>query len=158
MIIPFGSSNKFYYPFYRPGLFFHQKNKHMQRHIISHVAIWLLSVIMIIFGLQHFINPRGMINYVPPFIPGGIIWVYFAGAAFILSAISFLLDKWVKLAAYLLASLLFIFVLTIHLPNYLSAGSVDMQQAALVNILKDSAIAAFALHIAGSAHHQKMVY
>ena len=130
----------------------------MKRHIVAHVAIWILSIVMIIFGIQYFINPRGMFVYVPPYMPGGIIWVYFVGAAFILAAVAFLLDKWVKLAAYLLAALLILFVLGIHLPNYLNAGAADMQQMALVSILKDSAMAAFALHIAGSADHQKMVY
>lgn len=130
----------------------------MKRHIVAHVAIWLLSIVMIIFGIQHFLNPRDLIVYVPPYMPGGIVWVYFAGAAFILAAIAFLLDKWVKVAGYLLAIMLFTFVLTIHVPNYLNAGAVDMKQLALVNLLKDTAIAAFALHIAGSANRQKMVY
>jgi hypothetical protein len=33
-------------------------------------------------------------------------------------------------------------------PNYLDAGDKDMRQLALINILKDTAIIGFALHVA----------
>jgi putative oxidoreductase len=57
----------------------------------------------------------------------------------------------VRLAAYLLAIMLAVFVLTIHLPNYLNSGDKEMQQMALVSLLKDLALSAFALHIASNA-------
>jgi hypothetical protein len=88
--------------------------------VISRVAIYLLSIVMIIFGIYHFMEPHAMLVFVPTNI-------------------------------YSLALLLIIFVLTIHLPNYNHAGDVEMRQNALINMLKDTALAAFALHIAGSA-------
>jgi len=127
-----------------------------QYHIISRVAIYLLSVVLFVFGVFHFIHPHDLLVFVPSFIPGGIIWVYFVGAAFILVALSFLTNKMVKLAGYVLAVLLIIFVLSIHLPNYMNAGDKEMRQMALINILKDTAIVGFALHIAAGAHHQKL--
>jgi len=111
---------------------------------------------MIVFGFQHFSRPRDLVNYVPDFLPGGIIWVYFVGIAFILVAIAFITNRMVKVAGYLLAGILLIFVLTIHLPNYLNAGDKDSKQMALISILKDTAIACFALYIAAGAHHQKL--
>jgi hypothetical protein len=36
----------------------------------------------------------------------------------------------------------------------MNSGDKEMRQMALINILKDTAIAGFALHIAASAHHQ----
>jgi uncharacterized membrane protein len=92
-----------------------------------------------------------MIVFVPNFLPGGIVWVYVVGVAFIIAGLAFLLHKWVKLAGYLLALLLFIFILTIHLPNYLHSGEKDMQQVSLINLLKDAAIAAFAMYVASNA-------
>lgn len=97
-----------------------------------------------------------MMVYIPTSIPGGILWAYFVGAAFILVGISFITNKMVKVAGYLLAVLLFIFILIIHLPNYLYAGDKEMRSLALINILKDTAIAGFAMHIAAGAHHQKL--
>ena len=130
----------------------------MTQRIISKVAIYLLSAVMIIFGIYHFQQPRSLLVFVPTNIPGGITWVYIVGVAFILAALAFITNKFVKLAAYLLALLLFIFVLTIHLPNYNHAGDFEMRQNALINLLKDTALAAFALHIAGSADSHGMKY
>lgn len=130
----------------------------MTQRIISRIAIYLLSVIMIIFGIYHFLHPRNLLVFLPANIPGGITWVYVTGVAFILAALAFITNKWVKLAGYLLAVLLIVFVLTIHLPNYREAGDGDMRQGALINILKDTALAAFALHIAGSADSHGVKY
>ena len=130
----------------------------MTQHIIARIAIYLLAVIMIIFGIYHFQQPRNLLVFVPDNLPGGIIWVYVTGVVFILTAIAFLANKFVKLAAYLLAALLIVFILTIHLPNYRLAGEAEMRQNAFINMLKDLALAAFALHIAGSADKKGMKY
>ena len=127
-----------------------------QYHIISRLAIYLLSIVLFLFGVFHFLYPHDMVVFVPSYLPGGIIWVYFVGAAFILVALAFLTNKMVKLAGYLLAVILVIFILTIHIPNYMNAGDKEMKQMALINLLKDTAIVGFALHIAAGAHHQKL--
>lgn len=62
----------------------------------------------------------------------------------------------VKVSGYLLAVLLVIFILSIHIPNYINAGDKEMKQVALINLLKDTAILGFALHVAAGAHHQKL--
>ncbi|MBI3138853.1 MAG: hypothetical protein HYZ15_09735 [Sphingobacteriales bacterium] len=123
-------------------------------HVISRIAIYILAVVLFIFGIFHFMYPRDLLVYVPDFLPLGIKWAYIVGSAFILVALSYLTNQYVKFSSYLLFVLLIIFILTIHLPNYTNAGDKEMRQLALINILKDSAIAAFALHIAASAYHQ----
>jgi uncharacterized membrane protein len=130
----------------------------MTQHFISRVAIWLLAIVMIVFGIYHFQQPRSMLIFVPDNLPGGITWVYVVGAAFILAALSFITGKFVKITGYLLAALLVIFVITVHLPNYNQAGDAEMKQNAFINILKDMALAAFALHIAGSADSHGVKY
>lgn len=123
-------------------------------HIISRIAIYILAVVLFIFGVFHFMYPRDLLVYVPDFLPLGIKWAYIVGGAFILVALSYLTNQYVKFSSYLLFVLLVIFILTIHLPNYNNAGDKEMRQLALINILKDTAIAAFALHIAAGAYHQ----
>ncbi|HMU46914.1 MAG TPA: hypothetical protein PKC72_11125 [Chitinophagaceae bacterium] len=123
-------------------------------HIISRIAIYILAIVLIVFGINHFMHPRDLMGYVPVWLPGGITWVYVVGVAFILVGLSYFTNQYVKLTSYLLAILLLVFILTIHLPNYNNSGSAEMRQIALVNLLKDSAIMAFALHIAAGAHHQ----
>ena len=123
----------------------------MKKHIVSHIAIYLLSIVMIIFGFYHFKNPRAMMEYVPANLPNPILWVKIVGAAFILAAVSFIFNRYVKVTAYLLALMLLIFAFFIHGEIYMNAGTEEVKVNALINILKDTALAAFALHIAGSA-------
>jgi len=125
-------------------------------HIISRLAIYLLSVVLIAFGIFHFLYPRDLLVYVPLSLVGGIKWAYVVGGAFILVGLSFLTNQFVKVTSYILVVMLIIFILTIHVPNYNHAGDKEMRQLALINILKDSAIMGFALHIAAGAHHQHL--
>ena len=108
---------------------------------------------MIIFGYYHLKNPKAMMEYayIPNNIPNPVLWVKVVGVAFILAAISFILNKYVKIAAYLLAAMLLSFAFFIHFDIYRNASADDVKINALINILKDTALAAFALHIAGSA-------
>ncbi len=125
-------------------------------HLVSRTSIYLLSIVLFSFGVFHFLYPHDLLLYVPQYLPGGIWWVYFVGTAFMLVALSFLTNTLVKFASYVLTALLIIFILCIHMPNYLHAGDKDMKQLALINLLKDTAIACFAMHIAAGAHHQKL--
>jgi len=129
----------------------------MNQHIISRFAIYVLAIVMGYFGVRHFLYPYDLVVKVPDFLPGGVVWVYLTGAAFILAAISFVINVWVRTSAYLLAVLLFSFVFTIHLPNYLETADKTYQTMALTNLLKDAALAAFALYIASNARHQRIL-
>ena len=70
-----------------------------QYHILSRIAIYLLALVMITFGIYHFLKALDLMVYIPSSIPGGIIWAYIVGAAFILVGVSFLTNKMVKVAA-----------------------------------------------------------
>lgn len=129
----------------------------MNQHIISRFAIYVLALVMAFFGIRHFLYPYDLLVKVPDFLPGGIVWVYITGAAFVLAALSFMTNIWVRTAAYLLALLLFVIVFTIHLPNYMETADKAYQQMALTNLLKDAALAAFALYIASNARHQRIL-
>ena len=128
----------------------------MTHHMISRIAVWLLAIVMNVFGIMHFMNPDALVVNVPMYIPGGIIWVYVVGIAFILVALAFIFNRFVAVAGYVLAGLLILFVLTIHLPNWRDSGDPAMRMMAFVNLLKDTAIAAFALFIASNAKNQRL--
>jgi putative oxidoreductase len=129
----------------------------MNQHIVSRIAIYLLAIALFAFGIEHFTHPHDLIIKVPDFLPGGMVWVYGVGVAFMLAAISFVTNIWVRTAAYLLAILLFAFVFTVHLPQYLETADKTYQQMAFTNMLKDAALAAFALYIASNARHQRIL-
>ena len=128
----------------------------MGQHLLSRIAIWLLAIVMLIFGIHHFRHPENMLVFVPNYLPGGVIWVYFVGVAFILAALAFIANRFVSLAGYLLALLLLIFVVLVHWPNYRESGDLEMRQMAFVSILKDTALAAFAIYIASNTKHQRI--
>lgn len=130
----------------------------MPKHIVSHIAIYILSIVMIILGYYHLKYPNNMVEYIPTNLPGGIIWVKIVGAAFIIAAVAFLFNKFAKLAAYLLSILLLIFVFAVHLPAYLHGGMEETRQNAFIHMLMDTALAAFALHIAGSADRKGIIF
>ena len=130
----------------------------MTQRLISRIAIWILAIVMIIFGVYHFRQPHSLLEYVPGNLPGGINSVYVVGSAYILAAIAFISNKFVKVVGYLLAALLLLSVVMIHWPIYMEAGTEDTRQIAFIAILKDMAIAAFALHIAGSADSHGVKY
>jgi uncharacterized membrane protein len=129
----------------------------MNQHIISRIAIWLLAIVMMIFGIYHFRHPENLVIYVPAYFPGnGWVWVYVVGVAFMLTSLAFIINRFVSIAGYLLAALLLAFVVLVHWPNYQDSGDAEMRQLAFVNMLKDTALAGFAIYIASNAKHQRL--
>lgn len=94
-----------------------------------------------VFGLLHFMNASAMAGMVP--LPGGVFWVYLTGVALIAAAVSLLIGKYARLAALLLGVMLFIFALSIHLPNLIGGD-----QASMSSLLKDFALAGAAWALA----------
>jgi len=127
-----------------------------QYHPVSRVAIYTLAVVLISLGIFHMIRPYDLLVYVPMNLFGGVTWVYIVGICFIAVGVSFMINQYVKITSYLLAALLIVIILFIHVPNALNAGMEEMRTFAIINIMKDTAIAGFALHIAASAHHQHL--
>lgn len=127
----------------------------MKEETISRISVIILSIVLGAFGIYHFVHPSNMLIFVPNFLPGTrdtwIFGVYIIGGVIILAALALLAHKYVRIAGYCLALLLFAFVLIIHLPNYLNAGDADSKTTAFIDILQDLAISAFAMYIASNA-------
>lgn len=102
----------------------------------------LYGLPLLVFGLLHFVGAQMMAAMVPPFIPGGIAWVYITGVALILAAVAIMANKMIGLASLLLGIMLLSFALTIHLP--LVAGG---DQLAMPNLLKDLSLTGAAFYI-----------
>jgi len=125
-------------------------------HLFSRISIYILAIVLICIGVYHLTKPDDLLVYVPSFLPGGIKWAYLVGTCFILVGISFITNYYVKITSYLLSFFLFFFVITVHVPNFFNAAMADMRIFALINILNNTAIGAFALHIGAGAHHQHL--
>jgi uncharacterized membrane protein len=107
----------------------------------------LYAVPFIVFGINHFMYAGQMKNYVPSFFPLKTLLVYLTGLALIAAGVSIITKIRIRLASLLLAAMLFIFVLTMHIPGLFKEATMQM---AMVAMLKDLGLAAAALMIAGT--------
>jgi putative oxidoreductase len=116
---------------------------------ISKIGTIFYALVIGFFGLNHFMNGTGMQKMVPSFLPGGVIWVYITGTCLLAAAIAFLINRQVRLAGLLLALFLLLIVVTVHLPAVLNAPDDGSRRFPMVNLIKDTGLAAAALLVAG---------
>lgn len=103
----------------------------------------------LVFGSLHLMNGSQMAGMVPPFVPGGVFWIYFTGAAMILAALAIITGKQGRSACFGLALLLLLFIVTVHLPGMGSADGAQKMMS-MMNFLKDTSLLGAALAIAGT--------
>lgn len=100
-----------------------------------------------IIGLNHFLMTDVFLGMMSTFIPGGAYTILLTGALLITFSISIMLNKFIKIACFGLAALLFIFILSIHIPGLFNIDP-KVSQFALIELLKDTALMGGALMIA----------
>jgi putative oxidoreductase len=113
---------------------------------LSKISKFLIAIPAALFGIFHFMGAEMMAPMVP--IPGGVIWVYLTGAAFIAAAVAIIIGKKARLAATLLAVMILLFTLLIHLPAVIEGG--DGGQMAMVDVLKGLMISGGIIILAGN--------
>ena len=109
---------------------------------ITSLGKWLFILPFTVFGFMHLAKADQMTGLVPAFMPGGSMWIYLTGLAQLAFAASVIIGKYDKLASLLCALMLFIFILTLHLPGL---SSFQMSDLAMRNMLKDLGLIAGAL-------------
>lgn len=122
----------------------------IKNYIPSNVARMVFAATMALFGVFHFLGAKGMAGMVPAylgFLPAEI-WVYLTGLGLLAAAAAFILDQKVKLAGYLLALMLVLFVLMLHAP---CLGDAEKGQMAMVMMLKDLGLAMCSVLIANAS-------
>ncbi len=98
-------------------------------------------------GFVHLTNARRMEWLVPPYIPGGVFWVYFTGAAMVLAALAILTGRHGRKASFGLALMLLAFIVTVHLPGMTNPAT---KMVSTMNFFKDMGLMGGALVIAGT--------
>ncbi len=98
---------------------------------------YLLLVFLLGFGVKHFMDGSELAGLVPPFFPGGIVWIYVTGGAMLLAVVSGMIGKWDKLAFTLAGFMILLFALTIHLRGLMDGGNPRV----LFDLLKDIGLA-----------------
>ncbi len=120
----------------------------MKNLISTRLATIIFAVIIGIFGANNIMHAKVMSADIPSFLPLPRILIYISGTGFLLAAVAFILDRYAKLAGYLLALLLLVKVFSVDLIQIGHAADVTMKMFFIKNILKDAALAMAAVLIA----------
>ena len=78
------------------------------------------SVMLIAYGIDHYLYTKLVATLVPSWIPFPIFWTYLAGTALIAAGVAIILKIKLKLTGILLATMIFLWMVTIHLPNVIT--------------------------------------
>jgi putative oxidoreductase len=106
----------------------------------------LFAMPFAIFGINHFLMTDYYVGMLTSFIPLGAYTIILTGIMLIAASISIILSKFVKISTILLAILLFIFILTIHIPHLMTETD---KTVTLIALLKDISLMGGSLMIAG---------
>lgn len=102
------------------GLLFLPKEEIHRAHGLDKL-VWfgplLVAIAMGIFGADHLTFTKFVATIVPKWMPWRLFWAYFVGFALLAAALSLATRVCWRLAATLLGSMLFLFVLLMHIPN-----------------------------------------
>jgi putative oxidoreductase len=113
---------------------------------ISTIGRILFALPFAAFGINHFIMMDYYLGTLTSFIPRSPYVMMLTGVLLIAVSISIITKKLVRLSTILLAIMLFIFIITIHIPHLV--GGIDTETA-LIALLKDISLMGGSLMIAG---------
>lgn len=77
-------------------------------------------IVMIEFGIDHFIYIDFIKMLVPAWLPGQVFWTYLAGAALIAAGLAIIFKVMTKLSAALLGIVILIWLFVLHIPRAIS--------------------------------------
>jgi putative oxidoreductase len=98
------------------------------------------------FGINHLIMMDYYLGIISSFIPLGAYTIILTGLMLIAVSISIIVKKFIRISTLILAILLFLFIVTIHIPHLISG--ID-QTVTLITLLKDISLMGGSLMIAG---------
>jgi uncharacterized membrane protein len=122
----------------------------MKNFIPTNVARIIFAITIAFFGLGHITGADQMAGMLAGW-PMATALIYISGICLILAAVSFAINKKVKLAGYLLALLLILIVTCVHIPGLLHATDAMGKMLETSMAVKDTAIAMGAIVIANEA-------
>ena len=122
----------------------------MNNLIPTRVASIIYALTIAGFGVRNFMKADDMDTNVQDYMPGDIIWLYITGTCMILAAIAIILNnKLTRIACYLLALMLIIFICLLHIKPALNGNP--------ANLLRDTAIAMGAIIIGNLAPGRRKI-
>jgi uncharacterized membrane protein YphA (DoxX/SURF4 family) len=90
---------------------------------LSFLGKYFYGIMLVIFGIDHFLYTDFVKTLVPLWIPGNIFWTYVAGIALIGAGLSFIINFKVKPISMLTGAMLFIWLILLHIPRSFAADN-----------------------------------
>src|SRR5512133_69725 len=113
---------------------------------ITTIGRILFAIPFGIFGINHFLMTDYYVGMLTSFVPRSAYSIILVGILLIGASISIIFKEYVRISTILLACLLFIFIVTIHIPHLF----VDADRTtAIIALLKDVSLMGGSLMIAG---------
>ncbi len=106
----------------------------------------LFALPFAVFGINHFVMMDYYMGMLTSFIPQTAFVMILTGILLLAASISIITKKLVKISTLLLAVLLFIFIVTIHIPHLINGVDTTVT---LIALLKDISLMGGSLMIAG---------
>ena len=94
---------------------------------ITTIGRILFALPFAVFGINHFLMTDYYVGMLTSFIPLGAYTIILTGLMLIATSISIITKKFVKFSTLMLAGLLFIFIVTIHIPHLISDSDKRLQ-------------------------------
>jgi putative oxidoreductase len=113
---------------------------------ITAIGRILYALPFALFGINHFLMTDYYVGMLTSFIPLGAYTIILTGIMLIAASISIITKKFVKLSTIMLAILLFLFIVTIHIPHLFQDTD---KTATIIALLKDTSLLGGSLMIAG---------
>mgnify|MGYP001142139411 FL=1 len=113
---------------------------------ITTIGRILFALPFAFFGINHFVMMDYYMGMLTSFIPQTAFVMVVTGLMLIAASISIITSKFVKLFTYLLAALLFLFIVAIHIPHLVKGVDTTIT---LLTMLKDISLMGGSLMIAG---------
>jgi putative oxidoreductase len=106
----------------------------------------LFAVPFVLFGINHFLMLNYYLGMLTSFVPLGAYTIILTGIMLIAAGISIITKILVKFSTLLLAALLFIFIITIHIPHLFTDAD---KTISIIALLKDISLMGGSLMISG---------
>lgn len=110
----------------------------------------IFSITIIDYGISHFLYAKEAADYIPSWIPYHLFWMYFCGVALLGSGIAIILKINVGLFAALLGIMIFIWLISLHIPRVIVSPAADMASE-LASACLALAFSGIAFVLAGTA-------
>lgn len=113
---------------------------------LSAIGRILFAIPFFIFGINHFLMMDYYVGMLTSFVPLGPYTIILTGVVMIIASISIITRKYIVQSTLALATLLLLFIVTIHIPHLLNGSD---RTVTLIAFLKDISLLGGSLMIAG---------